>query len=124
MSRRHLVACASCARHVRVSESACPFCGAVLPEELRSRLAPLTSAARLSRAAVFALGTGAVSLGAACSTSEEQVDSVYGGPPMADAAYGGPPQDSGADTARDAPEEAPPLVDAAYGGPPQDAAGD
>ena len=30
MNKPHLVACPSCARHVRVSEVACPFCGAVL----------------------------------------------------------------------------------------------
>ena len=116
MNKGHLVACASCARHLRVTEPACPFCGADLPDALRSRPAPaVATSTRLSRAAIFAMSTSAATLcAAACSSSETQT--LYGGPPlMVDAAYGGPPLDSGTDSP-------PLLLDAAYGGPPIDAA--
>ena len=138
MKRAHLVPCPSCARHVRVSEAACPFCRGALDESLRAQPAPQAAPARLSRAALYALGAaGTVTLAAACSQS------VYGapvtpddagprdaGPPMVDAAYGGPPIDGGfdaddgappvVDAGRDADDDASPLVDAAYGGPPID----
>jgi hypothetical protein len=68
MSQSHLVACPSCARHVRVSESACPFCRAGLTAEFRSTPARQAPRARLTRAALFVLGTG-VALTPACSSS-------------------------------------------------------
>ncbi len=129
--KAHLVLCPSCARHVRVSEVACPFCEAQLPSELRASAPPKRTAGRLSRAALFALGTTTATAAAstgllACddettptptgvdSGGDGQSNAVYGAPadagPLVDAAYGGPPIDSGA-----------PLLDAAYGGPPQDA---
>jgi hypothetical protein len=63
MTRPHLRPCPGCARHVRVSEVACPFCGGALGAELRASPAPVAPAGRLSRAALFAVGTGAAVLG-------------------------------------------------------------
>jgi hypothetical protein len=60
--RAHLAPCPSCARHVRVSEQACPFCGAELPAALRATPPPNMPAARLKRAAVYALGAGALAI--------------------------------------------------------------
>jgi hypothetical protein len=69
---------------VRVAESACPFCGSLLEETLRATPPPRVLAGRLSRAALYTLGTlgaGTVSLAAACS----QANSVpYGSPPPID----------------------------------------
>ena len=66
MSQSHLSACPSCSRHVRVSESACPFCRSVLSDAFRATPARQAPRARLTRAALFALGTG-VALTPACS---------------------------------------------------------
>jgi hypothetical protein len=85
-----LVVCGSCGRHVKVSESRCPFCA--VPSRGRAVLA------------AAALGVG-LSL-AACGSN-----SAYGPPPydggLLDAAYGPPPWDGG-------------LLDVAYGPPPYD----
>ena len=47
-----LVPCPSCARHVRASERACPFCRSVLSSTLASKAIP-GATQRLSRAAAF-----------------------------------------------------------------------
>ena len=47
-----LVPCPSCARHVRASERACPFCRSVLPSTLASKAIP-GATQRLGRAAAF-----------------------------------------------------------------------
>jgi hypothetical protein len=65
-------ACPACARHVRLDESACPFCRAELPASF-SEQRPLAAAARkLNRAALYALRMGAASATAvataACSS--------------------------------------------------------
>jgi len=133
MTRAHLVACPSCARHVRVSERTCPFCEGVLDDAFRSRPAPRPPASRLSRAALYAFGAGTLTLATACggSTSDENPDAA----PIVDAAYGGPPRDGGGDADAqpgalygappfDASADAQPVVDAAYGGPPIDASSD
>lgn len=111
MSDARLLPCSSCARHVRASETACPFCSAAL--SLRAAPLPRTPIARLSRAALFALGTSAAAMGA-CTSGTGPVGGDAGTQADADApkpAYGGPPDDDGG----------PFLVDAAYGGPPSDA---
>lgn len=118
-----LLPCPACARHVRVSEEACPFCAAALPATMASRPLPRSPTTRLSRAALFALGTSAAAI-AACGGSTEGDSSTFGDGGAAEheggremPLYGGPPpHDGGGD--------APFLVDAAYGGPPQDAASD
>jgi hypothetical protein len=48
------VACASCRRHVKESDAACPFCGAVAPSFAPR---PLPSRVRTTRAAMIAAGT-------------------------------------------------------------------
>jgi hypothetical protein len=107
MSKANLAACTSCARHVRVDEAACPFCGAPLDDAFRALPAPRAFAARLGRAALYALGAaGTVSVTMACGGGSPQPP--YGAPPPicdgGDAAdcltvahYGGAPVlDSGA----------------------------
>lgn len=144
-SRAHLRPCPACARHVRVSEASCPFCGDALPASFRESAAPRGPTTRLTRAALFAFGTGGMALTPACSSSSSGsnpppiVDAAYGGPPVDGgnedagpiALYGGPPmtdagpgedaspaEDSGP-AATDAASDAPPfIIDAAYGGPP------
>jgi hypothetical protein len=56
--------CPACARHVRVRESACPFCAAALPADFAAHVAP-DPTGRLSRSAIAALATAV--LGAACA---------------------------------------------------------
>ncbi len=117
----HLLPCPSCARHARAFEDACPFCAAALPVARAAAPAPRVPAARLSRAAMFALGATAAAV-AACGGYSSTA--IYGAPavdagedaPLPTPLYGGPPSDAGHD--------APILVDAAYGGPPKDAGSD
>jgi hypothetical protein len=59
--RAHLVPCPACSRHVRSDESTCPFCHAAI--NALGGSAPARPSGRLSRAALFALGTGAAVLG-------------------------------------------------------------
>jgi hypothetical protein len=124
MTRAHLVACSACARHVRATEATCPFCKAALAVAASPRKAPTE---RLSRAALYALGVGSLTVAAACSSSSTPVSvdhdggqddavtahPVYGAPaPGIDA---GSPDDSGADDA------SPDVISAqpAYGAPAQ-----
>jgi hypothetical protein len=103
--RSRLVACPACARHVRVSEPSCPFCKAELPSALRA-VTPSLPAERLSRAALYALRAGALSVTAvACggavatgggSEDSGQSDAVSipdvagGGRPLPDANFAVP----------------------------------
>lgn len=48
----HLLPCSGCARHVRASETACPFCGAAIT----ATAAPRVPSTRLGRAKTFAFG--------------------------------------------------------------------
>jgi hypothetical protein len=50
----HLVPCPECSRHVRVTETECPFCA--LPLDLASTPEPRLPQSRLGRAATFAFG--------------------------------------------------------------------
>ncbi len=79
--RSPLAACPACARHVRVSEVACPFCRSELPESFRA-LVPLSPAKRLNRAALYALRMGAAAAtAAACGGSVNSGDNDAGGTP-------------------------------------------
>lgn len=69
--------CPSCARHVRATESSCPFCAATLRVVRPGSRALAVSARGLSRAALFALGSVAA---AACSDDVSSVP-FYGCPP-------------------------------------------
>ena len=113
----HLLPCPSCARHVRSTESACPFCAtARIPS---AAPAPRSPAKRLSRAALFALGASAAAV-AACSGSvapgpatgdSGALDGTPDGEQQTIPPYGIPPMDAGNDG-----EIAVPL----YGAPPMD----
>lgn len=133
-----LVPCASCHRHVRASEAACPFCSSALP---RATARDQVATTGLSRAAVLALGaalsivacsdddsgtgnkTGEIGQGGASAGSSSGGNSSGGassagnggaaGDGSAMALYGAPPPGgAGGDTT--AP---------AYGAPPQAGAG-
>ncbi len=64
-----LAPCPACRRHVRVDESACPFCASALPAVPPRVLTP----GRLTRAAVFA---GAIAGTAACGGKTKPVDNT------------------------------------------------
>lgn len=62
MTMMELDPCIACRRHIAVTETACPFCGVLLPARTAQAFAPN----RLSRAAVFVAGialAGAVGCG-------------------------------------------------------------
>lgn len=98
-----LVPCVGCARHVRASESACPFCHAPF---VTAALPEIPSTRGLSRAAML---LGATLSLTACPRREREVAAVYGAPPpptLRDASLGDaarrnpnapprPPQDDG-----------------------------
>jgi hypothetical protein len=88
----HLEPCPQCHRHVKISETACPFCTHPLAEAFARatpRLAPRT---RLGRAATFAFGLVALGQGACAddNTSPPPVDAVS------------TPSDAGLDSPQDA----------------------
>jgi len=87
MTRPHLAPCSACGRHVRVTEDACPFCGAALAASLRGSAAPVAPSVRLSRAALFAvgaLGMGTLAVAPGCSSSSTSTIVPYGIPPVPD----------------------------------------
>lgn len=98
-----LLPCPSCARHVRASDTACPFCASALPEA--PAMAATQSPGRLSRAALYAMGASAAAAAAAACTVTAVP--VYGAPSV--------PIDGGQDAQNSTP---------VYGGPPADAADD
>jgi hypothetical protein len=61
-----LLACPSCARHVKKNERVCPFCGVGLSDAFRATPAPKPPTVRLARAALMALGATAVAAASAC----------------------------------------------------------
>jgi hypothetical protein len=61
-----LVPCPACARHVRKSERACPFCAASLTPDVTAGRA--AKGPRLGRAATFAFGAAVATSIAACSS--------------------------------------------------------
>jgi hypothetical protein len=80
MMRAPLAACPACARHVRVNEITCPFCRVALASSLRETSAPPLPSVRLSRAALYAMRAGAISVtavacGGAVTTSGGSEDS-------------------------------------------------
>src|SRR5687767_7263790 len=69
----HLVPCPGCGRHVRVTESACPFCNVGL--SLANTPPPVLPTIRLGRAATFAFGAtllGATAIVGCGGESEER----------------------------------------------------
>lgn len=90
-----LVACGACARHLRATEPACPFCGAALTEIPPE---PPHPAGRFGRAALLAFGA------TVAATTFSSCVAAYGAPEY-DA---GAEQDAGPDSGGIAP---------AYGAP-------
>ena len=79
-------ACSGCGRHVRLSDSACPFCGAALAAASRGgRVIREIVGARASRAALFA---GAV-LVAGCGGGDDDGDGDGGASKSAEAGIDG-----------------------------------
>jgi len=73
-----LWACPECNRHIRTSETACPFCGAAVAEAIAKVPPRILPTERLSRAAMMAFA--AASLGAtACGGETSQDPSGTGG---------------------------------------------
>jgi hypothetical protein len=70
-----LTPCPHCERHVRSSESACPFCAA--PLELSSPTPPVLPQKRLTRAATFAFGA-ALAVTACGATDDDDDDGTAG----------------------------------------------
>lgn len=137
--RRHTMAqlepCPSCARHVRVQSSACPFCRTALSDSFRAT-PPRARPRRLGRAAMFAVGAALATPGCYLSHEVGRADAavtrdastapgpVYGGPPTpvdAGIDYGGTAILYGiAPSALDAGEhEDAGGVSADYGSPPR-----
>jgi hypothetical protein len=121
MTKAHLRPCTGCARHIRVSEAACPFCGVEPSAALRASPAPVAPRGRLTRAAIFALGASTAAVGTGCGAQASDTSHVEDSGTSADASgfdaqggalYGGFPigEDAG-----------PAMDDAAYGAPPFDA---
>jgi len=86
----HLEPCPHCHRHVKISESSCPFCTRPLADAFAHVAPRVAPRARLGRAATFAFGLVAMTQGA-CSDDD---------PPPVDAVSA--PSDAGADSAPDA----------------------
>ncbi len=80
--------CTACLRHVRVSETTCPFCAAELPAPAVSLTA---TSARLGRAAAFVAGAAlvasAVTATSGCGDRPKPKD------PNTQKPYGAPPAD-------------------------------
>ncbi len=73
-----LVPCEVCSRHVRATETCCPFCDA---KRVAREVAPRRTANRVSRAALFAMGA-AMAIDGCGGGGGESVSAVYGGPPQ------------------------------------------
>ncbi|MFI5299396.1 MAG: hypothetical protein ACHREM_14980 [Polyangiales bacterium] len=129
-----LVPCPACHRHVRISESACPFCASALPADFARGVIPGTTQ-RLSRSAAFAFAStltiaGCSSTGQTATTGDAAQDTATSEAGGADAGhndadtgivalYGGAPDaitpiDTGANDADTG-------MIAIYGGPPDGA---
>ncbi len=120
-----LIPCPACSRHVRATETACPFCATSLVSAslLSTAVSPPIIGERLGRAALFAFGaamaTNAIGCGTAVAPEDAaQVAPADGGtdaPANPDSGffppYGTPPVDGGHDSG----------LAAAYGAPPHDA---
>lgn len=113
--------CTSCQRHVKRTDTACPFCGEAMTPAA-APVAPLPRA-RLGRAALVALGASALTMGC----DEPGPRAVYGGPPVEMVEAGAPKVDpSAAPTTPPTPTTSattPPPPDTnrlapAYGAPP------
>jgi hypothetical protein len=119
-----LVLCTDCRRHVRSTESECPFCGA----EREAERTEETSFLVTSRAAFLAGGIAIAAAAAGCNNSSSSASSgtsgiaqPYGAPPdprpMIDAGAPPPPSVTPTTSATTPPTPTT-AVAPAYGGPP------
>ncbi len=86
-----LVPCTGCARHVRASDAACPFCGLVRTLEASRDAVP--GARPLSRAALLFAAAATVASTEACGKTDPPLDAAVSEPPMPVAVYGPAPID-------------------------------
>lgn len=128
--------CQGCGRHVRNTETTCPFCATTL-ESVPERTPVILP--RAGRAAIMAFGAIASTATAGCGAM-----ALYGGPPAdagpagtdafvaendafvmggTDAAYGGPPIDAAIASDTSMPESDTGGGMNLYGGPPTEDAG-
>jgi hypothetical protein len=114
-----LLACPACGRHVRVSESACPFCKSPLPPDFAEATLPRGPGARMSRAALLAFGATSLTLAAACSRPDGRTAPVTATPAVDQAVSS--KSDAGS-TAADRVDDTDGAAVAVYGGPPPDQA--
>jgi hypothetical protein len=114
MSENVLLPCPSCARHVRLSEPSCPFCGAPLPSAFREQTVEPSPAKRLNRAALYALRMGAVSMTATACGGSVTVVGDGGGEGEGDSAAANDSGQTGSDDATE--DQDAPYAVAAYGG--------
>jgi hypothetical protein len=118
-----LVPCPECQRHVRKTESRCPFCEARV--SLAHVAPPVLPSRRLGRAATFAFGATLVGATSLTSCSDEDSGpgtAVYGGPPVAGA--GGEPIGQGGSSADGGADSEPQGgMTTIYGSPPGGGAG-
>jgi len=132
MSKSHLRPCVGCERHIRVIEAVCPFCRLEQSAAFRAAPAPVAPRTRLTRAAMFALGTSTLAIATGCGSSSDATKTIDDGgnagldtgtdAPSSVAAYGGPglPIDAGPNTPKDGgTQDFDALGGAAYGGPGQ-----
>ncbi len=132
-----LLPCPACARHVRIIESFCPFCGNTLPLAYQSAGPAVLPKRRLGRAALAAFGAAAIMSGCggddtsatdSSITVDSSADSTMADSSTPDAtadtgiapAYGAP-VDAGPDAMADATADtsvAPAYGAAADAGPP------
>ncbi|MBL8608817.1 MAG: hypothetical protein JNL38_15945, partial [Myxococcales bacterium] len=110
-----LAPCPSCARHLRASEEACPFCGAAVA----GKLSPLPGTSkRLTRAAAFAFTASLAAVAGVHCGDDDAGGSSSGKTPTVDSGaeggsggqpgpmYGAPAPDAGRDAAGDAASDA------------------
>jgi hypothetical protein len=112
--------CSSCVRHVKVDETACPFCGAVANGPVPVRPARLlTIRDRTTLMFGAAMATALVAASATATGCEPAPVAMYGGPPVHEPTNDTPSNDAGANaTPPDAAAHPPPPPVAIYGAPP------
>jgi hypothetical protein len=112
-----LAPCTSCSRHVKTTETSCPFCKADLGE-LKAAPLPFVKQ-RMTRAAAYALGASLVVAGCSGSTvSTGDGGTSDGGGPSGDG--GGGRDGSSTDGPSDEGNIQPPYGAPLYGGLPVD----
>jgi hypothetical protein len=83
----HLVPCPECSRHVRVSETECPFCA--LPLDLSGTPEPQLPKTRLGRAATFAFSATLASVTAVVACGGEATETSGAGAAAGKTSNGG-----------------------------------